>query len=152
MTNRSTPDILPDHPNLVHVVGAAIIDEQGRCFAARRSAAMTTPLKWEFPGGKVEREETPRGALRRELLEELEVEVEVGEYLARGEVETDHRLIVLDVYICRQVEGCPRLNEHDVSGWFGPSEFATLDWAEADIPVLDHLRVLLREPKGHLKV
>ena len=145
MALRSDPDILPNHPRLVHVVGAAIIDPRGRCLAARRSAQMNTPLKWEFPGGKVETGETARGALRRELLEELEVEVEVGDYLARGEADDSGRLIVLDVYVCTFVAGRVRLTEHDTFGWFNPEEVETLDWAEADIPVLSKLVLVQRE-------
>ncbi len=134
-----------NHPGLIHVVGAAIIDG-GRCLVAQRSALMKTPLKWEFPGGKIETGESPQTALKREIREELEIEVEVGSFLGRGQVLTNDRHIILDVYLCVALVGQVRLREHQSFDWFGPEAIPALDWAEADIPVLPALlRHLLGE-------
>ena len=70
---------------------------------------MTLPGRWEFPGGKVERGERPARALAREIREELELEIEVGDWLGRGELRADGRAVVLDVYVRarRPGEGAP---------------------------------------------
>lgn len=134
------------------MVGAAILDERpglaARCLAAQRGAAMTEPLQWEFPGGKVESGEAPREALVREIREELALEIEVGEILGRGSVVrgTGHgaRRIVLDVYIARIRSGTVRLAEHRAWRWLEADAVPGLDWAEADIPVLAALVERLR--------
>ena len=124
----------------VHVVGAAIIQD-GRCLAAQRSATMPLPLKWEFPGGKIEVEEDAPSALRREIREELGIAIEVDELLGRGTSDDGGRRIVLDVYLARLTEPDDRivLAEHVAWGWFSAGEIAGLDWAAADIPVLPAL-------------
>ena len=113
---------------VVHVVGAAIL-RQGTCLVARRGAAMSTPLKWELPGGKVEPGESPRQALAREIREELALSIEVGELLGRGESLTEGRRIVLDVYVATLTRGEVRLVEHHSWGWFSAAEIDDLDCA-----------------------
>ncbi len=128
----------------LHVVGAALV-ERGRVLLTRRSARMTMPGKWEFPGGKVEEGEQPEEALAREIAEELGLEVEVGEMVGRGTSRFDGRPLVLEVYRTHRVAGRLRLREHDEHGWFHADEVAGLDWPEADLPVLPRLRALLAE-------
>ena len=128
----------PEPPRRLHVVGAAIV-EGGRVFLARRGPAMSMPGKWEFPGGKVEDGEAPEAALVREVAEELGIDIEVGSFLGRGEAEHAGRTIVLDVWLARRVTGEPASREHDAVGWFAAAELATLDWPEADLPLLEPL-------------
>lgn len=104
---------------------------------------MSHPLKWEFPGGKVEPGESPRDALRRELHEELGLDIEVGDHLGRGEGRLGARKIVLDVYAAEWTGGAITLGEHLEYGWFGPGQLADLDWPEADRPVLPAVRARL---------
>jgi 8-oxo-dGTP diphosphatase len=125
----------PVTQRVLQVVGAAIFRD-GRCLAAQRSAAMAAPLKWEFPGGKVEPTEDPRDALRRELREELQVEVSIGAWIARGEAEAADRLIRLDVYAAEIESGEVRPREHAHVGWFDASGLEGLDWAAPDVPVV----------------
>lgn len=121
------------------MVGAAIL-QGGTCLVAQRGAAMSTPLKWEFPGGKLEPGEDPRAALAREIREELALEIEVGEWLGRGESVDGGRTIELDVYAAAVVSGEVRLAEHRRYGWFAAHEIDGLDWAPADVPVLGTLK------------
>ena len=109
---------------------------------------MSTPLKWEFPGGKPEPGEGPRQALAREIYEELAVEIEVGEWLGRGESVAGERRVELDVFVARILSGEVRLAEHQAYGWFGVDEIDALDWAAADVPVLEKLkRRLVRDDR-----
>lgn len=125
------------------MVGAAIV-AGGRCLAARRSASMPLPLLWEFPGGKVEPGESPQEALRREIREELGVEVEVLEQLGTSRAPHGEREIELAVYLCRLVQGEPRPHEHDAVRWLAPDELDALAWAPADVPLLSPLAAALR--------
>ena len=129
---------VPEAASGIHVVGAAILSG-ARCFVAQRSETMPLPLQWEFPGGKVEDGEDPRGALRREIAEELGLEVEVGEFLGRGVVGE----VTLDVYLARRVAGEIALHEHRAGRWVTAEEIEELDWAAADVPVLGLLREAL---------
>jgi 8-oxo-dGTP diphosphatase len=131
-----------DDGGVVRVVGAAIIRD-GRCLAAQRSPAMAEPLKWEFPGGKVEAGEDPRTALRREVGEELGLRIAVGGRLGRGDRRLGDRRIALEVFAARVVSGRVRLAEHCRYGWFRAEEIERLDWAPADRPLLAAVKQLL---------
>jgi UPF0271 protein len=122
----------------LHVVGAAIV-ERGRVLLARRGARMSLAGKWEFPGGKVEPGEPPRVALAREVAEELGLAVEVGDRLGRGTAIDSGRRIVLEVFEARQTGGLLRLHEHEEHRWFGAAELASLNWPDADLPILPAL-------------
>jgi len=126
-------------PSRVRVVGAAIL-QADTCLVAQRGAAMSMPLKWEFPGGKPEPGEDARAALAREIREEPALEIEVGERLGRGVSEQDGRRIELDVYAATVTGGEVRLAEHRRYGWFAAHEIDALDWAPADRPVLAALK------------
>ena len=130
-------------PREVHVVGAAIVRD-GRCLAAQRGPAMRLPGKWEFPGGKVEDGEDPRAALAREVREELGLEIEVGELLGTGRDEGSESAVRLDVYLATLRGGELRLLEHGAVRWLTPAELDSVDWAEADRPVLPLLHARLR--------
>lgn len=118
-------------------VACAIIENQGLVLAAQRSAAMHLPLKWEFPGGKIKNRESPESCLRRELQEELGIAVRVLEALSP----TIHRYptftVCLHPFCCIIESGTPTLHEHAAIVWLQPAELHTLDWAEADLPIID---------------
>jgi 8-oxo-dGTP diphosphatase len=122
----------------IQVVGAAIIDGN-RVLAAQRSADMSTPLKWEFAGGKVEEGETHQQALKRELREELGVSVEVMGHIASGSSISGERKYLLHVYEARLLEGVPVSNEHAQLMWVDIGNIMELDWAEADLPACREL-------------
>lgn len=127
-------------PHEVQVVGAALLDGQGRVLVARRGTDRAEAGKWEFPGGKVEPGEKPRSALAREVEEELGVQIQVGRHLGRGAARSFERIIILDVYMARIMAGQPTPREHSELRWCGPEDLAGLDWCAADIPVLAELR------------
>ncbi|VEI13569.1 (deoxy)nucleoside triphosphate pyrophosphohydrolase [Trueperella bialowiezensis] len=127
---------------IIHVVGAVILRD-GLVMAAQRGAGQSMAGMWEFPGGKIEPGETPEQSLARELREELLVEVEVGDFVARSDYDYSFGTVRLDAYVCRLVSGQPQLTEHEAVGWFTPEELAGLDWAPADVPVVVELEKLL---------
>ncbi len=129
----------------LRVVGAALIEAR-RVLLTRRSARMSMPGKWEFPGGKIEPGESAAEALARECREELGLEVEIGARVGRGSALHGGRRIVLEVFAARRLSGELRLQEHDEHGWFTAGELEALDWPEADLPILPALaRQLERE-------
>ncbi|MGI6879728.1 (deoxy)nucleoside triphosphate pyrophosphohydrolase [Microbacterium sp. gxy059] len=122
----------------IHVVGAVIVDA-GNILCARRGRGSLAGL-WEFPGGKIEQGETAREALQREITEELECVVEVGDEVATTAHEYDFGVVHLTTFLCRLVEGTPHLTEHTEVTWLRPADLATLTWAPADVPAVDLLR------------
>ena len=128
----------------VLVSAVALIDADGRVLLAQRPEGKSMAGLWEFPGGKVERGESPRQALRREIAEELGLEIDVGDFLARGISGPPERQIVLDVYEATIAGGTFRMRDHDAFLWIGAEILAGLDWAPADRPVLPALADRLR--------
>jgi len=120
----------------IHVT-CAIIEQDGLVLAAQRSAAMSLPLKWEFPGGKIDPGETPEECLRRELVEEMGVHVAVGKSLPASTHHYPTFAVTLYPFVCTIASGEIVLHEHSAIAWLPPLELPTLDWAEADWPVIE---------------
>lgn len=135
---------------LLHVVGAAVLDESGRCLVARKAPHVSNAGFWEFPGGKVEEGEDPRRALEREIAEELGLEISAGDFLGRGQAPLPSgRIVVLDVYLAAcpaPAPPAPRLADHDEVRWIAAGEIAGLAFAAADVPVLPALERVLSGP------
>ena len=121
---------------MVQVV-AAIIERDGRILVGQRTLEQSHPLKWEFPGGKVEPGETPAEALARELEEELAIRSAVGEEIRRYEYTyPGKKPVELIFFQVRQFEGEPRnLIFHEMR-WQPASELEALDFLEGDLPFL----------------
>lgn len=117
-------------------VACVIIERGGFILAAQRSADMDMPLKWEFPGGKIEPWETPEECLIREILEEMGIHIRVGESLPSSTHQYPALTVTLYPFICSIESGEIILHEHSAINWLPPSELHILDWAEADLPVI----------------
>lgn len=104
---------------------------------------MPLPLKWEFPGGKIEENETAEECLIREIKEELNIEIEITGSLSPNDHQYPDKLIRLIPFICRQVGGEIILKEHDDYKWMDVKDLLDLDWAEADVGVVEeYLRMV----------
>ena len=97
------------------------------------------PSRWEFPGGKVEPGESPQQALRREIYEELAMDIEIGDRVAETRVANAAEPFRLRLYRARWITGGPELIDHDRVGWFEPAELERLDWHAADVELLHAL-------------
>jgi 8-oxo-dGTP diphosphatase len=117
-------------------VACAVIERDGMILATQRSAVMTLPMKWEFPGGKIKSGETREEGLKREVREELTVEISVGEALTPRTHQYPAFVVTLYPFLCTITSGEIRLHEHAALAWLTPEELPTLDWAEADWPVI----------------
>ena len=120
-------------------VACAIIRQNGLILATQRSARMSLPLKWEFPGGKLEPGESPSACLVRELHEELAIRVRVGQGLEPVTHSYPSFKVTLHPFLCDQLQGHMILHEHSDACWLAPHELTSLDWAEADWPIIFRL-------------
>jgi 8-oxo-dGTP diphosphatase len=120
----------------VHV-SCALIEGDGLVLAAQRSSSMSLPLKWEFPGGKIHDDETPQECLRRELVEEMGVRVLVGQGLPTVTHHYPDFSVTLYPFVCAIEAGEITLHEHAAILWLPPERLSELDWAEADLPVIE---------------
>jgi len=119
----------------IHVVGA-VIKENEKILCAKRGNTKTLPNMWEFPGGKIEKGETPEIALIREIQEEMQCLVEVHEKIAHTIYEYDFATVHLTTFNCSIASGIPILKEHSEIKWLSIQELNNLDWAPADIPTV----------------
>ena len=119
-------------------VVAAIIVEEGRLFATQRGYGDFKDY-WEFPGGKIEPGETPEEALRREILEELDTHVEVGDLLTIVEYDYPQFHLKLHCFRCRIIDGQLLLKEHEDAVWIELDRLEELNWLPADLQILSLL-------------
>jgi 8-oxo-dGTP diphosphatase len=121
------------------LVTAGLIMEQGKILVTQRKKDASHGLLWEFPGGKVMEAEEPRQALRRELMEELGSEVEVGTIVDAVYHVYPETPILLLLYSCQIQKGTPKpLGSHDLR-WVDPEELKKLMMPPADDPIRNRL-------------
>ncbi|MBO5513813.1 MAG: (deoxy)nucleoside triphosphate pyrophosphohydrolase [Mogibacterium sp.] len=123
-------------------VVAAIIVKDGRLFATQRGYGDYKDW-WEFPGGKIEPGETPEQALKREIKEELDTEISVGDHLITVEYDYPKFHMTMGCYLCSVVSGKLTLLEHEAAKWLGPDELESVKWLPSDIEVVEKIRGIL---------
>ncbi|WP_460732448.1 Nudix family hydrolase [Lysobacter tyrosinilyticus] len=126
----------PQQPRMIEVVAGVIRDHRGRILLARRTEGRDLAGLWEFPGGKHEPDETPEAALKRELREELGIEVELGAPLIRVPQAYPHKRLCLDVHEVRSWSGTMRGLEGQALAWVPPHKLVDYPMPPADIPVV----------------
>mgnify|MGYP001026884927 CR=1 FL=1 len=120
-------------------VVAAIIKKDDKFFCAQRADKGELSKKWEFPGGKIELGETHQEALVREIKEELDTEIKVGDFIVTVQHEYNSFILTMHCYECCVISGSLNLTEHIDCKWLTLAEMKEYDFAEADIPVIDKL-------------
>jgi 8-oxo-dGTP diphosphatase len=123
-------------------VTCAIIVSNNKILCVQRSALMSTPLKWEFPGGKIEEGESEEECLLREIHEELGLVVQITDRLEEN-IHHYHKNLSIRLipFICKIAGGELSLKEHCQSKWLEKPDLLLLDWADADISiVLDFMK------------
>jgi len=123
---------------LVVRVPCAVIEHNGKVLAGQRSAALSFPLQWEFPGGKLEKNETDEEGLVREIREELNVEIEILHKLPVTSKDQGWREIILVPFVCRLRTKNIKLTEHEQIMWLKSEELPSLDWTEADLDIIQN--------------
>jgi len=126
---------------MVKVVAAIIIDDN-KVFATQRGYG-DFKGGWEFPGGKVEANETPEDALKREIMEELNVSIDIKEFFHAVEYDYPKFHLSMDCFICRIVSGELVLKEHEGANWLTKDALYSVDWLPADIELIPLIEKVL---------
>ena len=120
-------------------VVAAIIIKDDKFFIAQRNRNKHMGLSWEFPGGKVEIGETFEFALKREIKEELNIDININKKLGEENYKDDKINVKLHYFICSHISGEVYLNEHEDSAWVSKNEFKNFNFAEGDSDIINLL-------------
>ena len=120
-------------------VVAAIIIKDDKYFIAQRNRNKHMGLSWEFPGGKVEEGESFENALKREIKEELNIEINIKNKLGEENYQDDKINVKLHYFICSPVNGEIILSEHEDSAWVTKNEFKNYNFAEGDSDIINLL-------------
>jgi len=122
-------------------VVAAIIVKEDKIFATQRGYGEFKDW-WEFPGGKVEGDETAEAALKREIREELKSEISVGELFETIDWDYPTFHLHMQCFLCKLVSDDVVLVEHEAARWLNKSELDSVKWLPADLAVVEKLKVI----------
>ena len=120
-------------------VVAAIIIKNNKFFIAKRNRNKHMGLSWEFPGGKVEKGETFEVALKREIKEELNIDIDIKNKLGEENYQDEKINVRLHYFICSHINGVINLSEHEDSAWVTKNEFKNYNFAEGDSDIINLL-------------
>ena len=120
-------------------VVAAVIRKDDKIFATQRGYGEFKD-GWEFPGGKIEEGETPEQALAREIREELDTEIQVGELIGTIEYDYPKFHLSMDCFWCEIMQGGLELKEHEAARWLSKEELYSVDWLPADVGVVERIK------------
>lgn len=118
-------------------VTCAIVYFNDKILVTQRSEKMKLPLKWEFPGGKLEDGESEKDCIKREIKEEINIEIEITKKLSNSIYDYGTFKINLIPFVSNFVSGEIILSEHKDYKLLDKSELLNLDWAEADLPIVE---------------
>ena len=122
----------------IEVVAAIIHDKEGRIFATQRGYGEFKDY-WEFPGGKMEKGESPEEALMREICEELETKIAIERLVTTVEYDYPTFHLTMHCYWCHIVSESLTLKEHEASRWLSIDELYAVNWLPADLCILPSL-------------
>ena len=123
---------------IIHV-SCLVLLHQGKVLATQRSEKMDLPGFWEFPGGKMEPEESPTNCLIREISEELSIGIRISRPLTPVLHTYPNKSIQLIPFLATWESGTLQLTEHAQIQWLAQKDLLSLDWAPADIPIVHEL-------------
>ena len=130
-------------------VVAAIIIHENKIFATQRGYGEFKD-GWEFPGGKIEPGETPQEALVREIKEELDIEIEVKDFLETVEYDYPDFHLSMDCFFCSIRSGEMVLKEHEAAKWLTVETLDSVDWLPADLSLIRKIREQMQAEEGML--
>jgi 8-oxo-dGTP diphosphatase len=124
---------------LIIVVAAVIVNPDKKILIAKRKKGKFLENLWEFPGGKVEKDENEENCLRREMLEEFGIDVQIIKYLTNSKYKYDKFEINLKAYLTHHKSGIFKLRDHSEIKWIKIADYKNYNFAPADIPINKYL-------------
>ena len=126
--------------HMIDVVAAIMISDKEEIFIAQRDYPEQLSGKWEFPGGKIEDNETPQESLTREMKEELGIEINIDQFFEESVYDYDFAKVRIRAYLCQFVSGEIELRDHNASQWVDLNNLNKYEFVPADIKLVDELR------------
>lgn len=128
---------------MIDVVAGLIYKDNNVLIAKRLTGDSNVFDKWEFPGGKVESNETDEHAIEREIEEEFELKIKAKKYITNNICEYPTKIVNLKLYECEYVSGELKLHDHSEYKWVNPKDITNYNLAPADIPLANYIKDII---------